>query len=506
MKYFCYYRKSSEDEDRQVHSIKSQDAEVKRIAPSWGDDVEIVDIYSESMSAKAPGRPVFNEMMERIKKGEAEGIIAWHPDRLARNSVDGGLIIYLLDCEVLKDLKFVNYTFENSTNGKFMLQMAFGQSKYYVDHLADNVKVGIRARVERGWAPSTVPIGYLNDTENKTVIKDPDRFDLVKRIFELVLAGESPKDVWKLSRDRWGLTTPKRKKIGGLPLALSAFYRVLHNPFYAGIIEWNDSTYPGKHPPMITIGQFEQVQELLGSTGRPRRKRHRFPFTGLITCGECGYAVTAEHKTNRHGTRYTYYHCSKRSPDYKCSQGVIQVEELEEQIVAFLKEIQLADNSYQWASTQLQAMRKQQHAVKEHERMQLERQKRGIEKQRSTATDLRLRGLLTDDEFVDHRKQIERDAIAIDQQLATNHADWFEPAERLLKTCNRAVDWFQAGDDEKKRFIFNTTGSNPVLLDKKLSIEAAKPFRRWPKQPTISDLRGFVEDVRTQALTRHFRR
>src|SRR5215470_8932158 len=96
MKYFIYCRKSSEAEDRQVASIESQLTTLKR-AFEGRSDIEIVQIFEEACSAKAPGRPIFGDMMHRIEKGQAEGIIAWAPDRLARNSIDGGSIVYFLD-------------------------------------------------------------------------------------------------------------------------------------------------------------------------------------------------------------------------------------------------------------------------------------------------------------------------------------------------------------------------------------------------------------------------
>jgi DNA invertase Pin-like site-specific DNA recombinase len=77
------------------------------------------------------------KMMKRIENSEANGILAWHPDRLARNSVDGGQIIYLLDQTLLNFLKFPIFQFENTSQGKFMLNIMFGQSKYYVDNLSE---------------------------------------------------------------------------------------------------------------------------------------------------------------------------------------------------------------------------------------------------------------------------------------------------------------------------------------------------------------------------------
>ena len=94
IKYFLYARKSSESEDRQVASIQSQIDVLKDVAKR--EDLEIIDVLFESKSAKAPGRPVFNQMINRINKGEAEGIICWKLDRLARNPVDGGSISWML--------------------------------------------------------------------------------------------------------------------------------------------------------------------------------------------------------------------------------------------------------------------------------------------------------------------------------------------------------------------------------------------------------------------------
>ena len=128
MKYIAYCRKSTDEKTKQVLSIESQVSEIKEFA--MREHLEIVEWVSESKTAKVPGRAMFAHALSLIEAGKVQGLVSWHPDRLARNSIDGGKIIYLLDTGKLHDLKFPSFWFENSPQGKFMLNIAFGQSKY----------------------------------------------------------------------------------------------------------------------------------------------------------------------------------------------------------------------------------------------------------------------------------------------------------------------------------------------------------------------------------------
>src|SRR3546814_1053429 len=107
-----------------------------------------------------------------------------------------------------------------------------------------------------------------------------------------------------------------------------------------GVIEWCGVRHQGSHEPMLTETEFERVQALLDQRGVPRPVRYTFAFTGLIVCGACGRFITAEHKTNKYGSRYTYYHCSARSRISRaCSEPSIEERKLERQFADFLRSI-----------------------------------------------------------------------------------------------------------------------------------------------------------------------
>jgi len=499
MKYFLYCRKSTESEDRQILSIESQRNELERNF-SMRDDVEIIGTYEESYSAKAPGRTLFDEMLKRIERGEAQGIIAWHPDRLARNSIDGGKIIYLLDRKLLADVKFANFTFENNPQGKFMLSIIFGYSKYYVDNLSENVKRGNRAKIARGWRPNKAPLGYKNDKETKTIIPDPGHFETIKRLFELALTGAySIKELYRIAKDRWGYRTPKRKRSGGMPISVSAMYSLLSNPFYTGHFIWNGTLYPGKHETMIAMEEWRHLQKILGRPGEKKPQKHYFPYTGMIRCGACGLMVTAEHKMNRYGSRYIYYHCTKRKNGDRCGQPSIEARELESQIMSFLQRITIDERISKIAVDETLKSESDFEMDAKQITETILKSINNIEEQIKTLTDLRVRSLINDDEFVKRRQSllIEQAGLSERMQKKEGATSWFEPLSSVVSFSNKAVLWFEQGEPETKRLILETVGSNYVLTNKKLNIEAAKPFVVFAKSPYIFNLCGYVKDVRT---------
>ncbi len=329
-KYILYARKSTDVEDKQVLSIEAQMVELRKYARDNG--LIVIDELIEKKTAKVPGRKVFNAMLARIQNGEANGILAWHPDRLARNSIDGGQIIYLLDQVILNYLRFPMFQFENTSQGKFMLSIMFSQSKYYVDNLAENVKRGLRQKVRRGEFPGLAPLGYYNHPKTKMLAVDKPAAPLARQAFELYAKDESRfEDVAAFLYDN-GVKTK-----GGKPWPKDKVKLMLINPVYYGHFRYGGEVHEGKHEALITKKLFDRVQAVLERRCRARQKlkNEPMPLCGIVRC-TCRMMITAERQVKRYknGTScaYVYYHCTRKSKTVRCKEPAVRSELFDEQL------------------------------------------------------------------------------------------------------------------------------------------------------------------------------
>jgi len=261
------------DKDRQIRSIEDQLAEVRELSTKL--NLEIVDVLLEKKSAKKPGRPIFNQMIERMEKGEASGILAWHPDRLARNMLDGGRIIHMVDTGLITQMKFCMIDFQPTSQGKFTLAMMFGMSKYYVDNLSENIRRGQRQKVKNGIWPMVAPAGYVNDKSTRTIIPHPERGPLIRKAFELYATGAYPLDRLTATMTELGMTNGAGTKFKDKPLSRTQYSRLLQNPIYYGTFSYRGEHFEGKHEPLISKALFDQCQDVIHGKSRLTRQDER---------------------------------------------------------------------------------------------------------------------------------------------------------------------------------------------------------------------------------------
>jgi DNA invertase Pin-like site-specific DNA recombinase len=493
-KYFLYCRKSSEDEDRQILSIESQTTELKRLAERL--DLKIAETFTESKSAKEPGRPVFNEMLKRIEQGEAAGIVTWKLDRLTRNPIDSGRLNWLLQKGVIRRIR----TFEKdyfSEDNVLPLDVEFSMANQYIRDLSLNIKRGMRTKVEKGLYPLRAPIGYLNnrfkEKGERDIVRDPERFVLIRKIWDLALADYRPSVILEIATNKWGLRSRKTKKTGGGPLTLSSIYETLANPFYYGRFCYKGKLYKGSHEPMITPEEFERVQVILNRNDRERPKKHLFPYTGLIKCGNCGGSVTAERKIkiqkNGNVHNYVYYHCTRRKKKTACFEPCVEEKELEEQMSRYLSKIHLPEELKDWAIKHLDEEAGNEAETSAKIKESIKKALLSNEKQLDNLTKLKIRDLLSETEYLKQREELLKEKAILEEKLARKEESTQYPKlcrETFIFACY-ARFWFENGGLEDKKLILRILGSNLWLTGKKLFIQLKNQFQIVEKGLSLAE-------------------
>lgn len=483
--YFVYVRKSSESEERQVQSIDDQIDSLTKLADEIG--LTITDVLKEAKSSKCPGnRPVFSNMIERIERGEANGILCWQINRLSRNPIDSGRIQWLLQQGIIKSIQTINREYRPDDNA-LLLSVESGSANQYILDLKKGVKRGLQSKLKKGWMPATAPLGYLN-TKTETrgenyIIKDSERFPLVRKAWDLLLTGtRTPDQILDKLNNEWGFKTRPWKRRGGKPMSRSTIYRIFTDPFYAGLFWYNGQLYEGKHPEMITLREFDYVQVLLGRKGRPRPKRHYYSYTGTFTCGECGGSVSATFKekilkSTNELKQYTLYYCvNARKNKGACSQRhYTNVHVIEKQIAQEIEKFTILPEFKQWM---LDILKKEDDEEVEKRTQIYKTQLKTLndaQRQLDNLRKLRLRELIDDDEYIHDRKELKKEIVTLRQRVkeTQSRADaWQEQTDRAFDFTCHAREAFGNGGLQTKKSILAAIGLNCTLKDNRIALQS----------------------------------
>lgn len=423
------------------------------------------------MSAKAPGRPVFNKLMEMVETGKIGTVFCWKLDRLARNPVDGGRIIWAIKNHGLR-IVTPTQTYSSEEDNTILMYVEFGMAQKYIDDLGRNVKRGNRAKLDSGGLPGCAPLGYLNKLDDHTIIPDPERFHLVRRMWDMVLSGAySVEQIRRMANDEWGFRTKKTKRQGGSPLSKGVMYKIFRHHFYYGVIirkvEGADRRYTGAHKPMITEEEFWRAQKILGNPV-PKPHRKQFAFTGMMRCGECGSVITADEKIKPSGKTYTYYRCTKKCKDVRCTQNPVTATEFEKQFTPILESIVIPKPFADWAIRWLRVLNQDECKDRNSGRESLQNAYNEVQTRLDKLMDLRLSDLLTNDEYLHQKERLLQEQRSVKEKLGDSEQraeNWRERVENVIDFALHAHEWFSVGGFQKKRTVVFGLGSNFILKD-----------------------------------------
>lgn len=312
LKYVLYARKSSTDESRQVRSISDQMAECKQLALRLG--LHIVKILQETKSAKKPNqRPIFTQMLQDIKRGLYDAILAWNPDRLARNMLEAGLLIDMVDTGVIKDFKFVTHVYSSDANGKMLLGMSFVLSKQYSDDLSQKVTRGVRRSFAEGKSPAPKH-GYIRD-EDGMYRPDGKNYELICEAWEMRRQGDSLEKIADcMNKKGYGRIVKKDGR--KIDMDAKILTDVFKDPFYYGVLvqatQKVDLHQIYNFEPATTEEVYNEVQKLSIRRLKPfntRRRMSFYPLKTMIRCAFCGHNMYVGPSKGGSGRRYLNYRC-----------------------------------------------------------------------------------------------------------------------------------------------------------------------------------------------------
>lgn len=509
-RYILYARKSSEDKNRQVTSNKDQIKELKILAEKL--NLNIVSVIKESQSAKKPGRKGFGQLIEQIQNGEADGVLCWKLDRLARNPIDQGTIAWMLQQNIIKRIQTHSRYYEPKDNVLFM-QMEFGMATQYVKDLKVNVKRGTLSKAKRGWNPSPVlPIGYKHNplylsNESTTEIVPDDNFKNVNKLWKLFLTGNySVADIMRKG-DMFGITGKS-----GKPLAKNTYHHLLRKPFYAGYFMWRDENgelieFKGKHKKMISYDEFLKAQEILGEHHRPTRERnirYCFPYRGILKCGTCNGYVTAQDihqvictrckykysiktssKCRKCGLDYTsmknpsevkkrYYRCSRKK-DKSCEEKSIEEKDIESYVLDFVKSMKIDEDFYLWAIDEIERQELENPRIDILSTLQ--KRKINLEKRLDGLILMKADGEINAEKYQAHCNEIKNQLMEIDVEINENEKfqkDYKVTALKNLDIARKAYSAFRNASNIEKKSLIREIGYNLILKGKLLSIITPK--------------------------------
>ncbi len=485
-KYFLYVRKSSESEERQAKSIEAQIQELTDLANK--ENLFIAETFIESKSAKIPGRKEFARMIEKIYASkEPVSILAWHPDRLARNSIDGGQIIYLIDLKKICGLKFSTFWFEPTPQGLFMLQVAFGQSKYYSDNLSENVKRGVRQKLRRGEWIGKAPVGYLNNPKTRNIDPDPVKSKVIKKLFKEFAEGKHSLDSARQRLSFFGIAS----KSGNL-LSLSHMHWIFTNWLYTGIIKYKGESFEGKYEPIVDRATFEAVQKLFKLRSRPRviKSKHDFALTGIFTCGECGCSITAQFAKG-HGGTYRYYRCTKKK--CKCSQGYLREDRMQNQLRDVLKTVALPDG---WAHEMLAHVEELEREEQKNLisfAQSIENKIKDTEERLDKLVNAFLEETIEKDIYLKKKEELIKLKTNLSQQkddFGQKSNSRLEPMKNWIESAQLAGTLAFSKDFCCEKSLLEKIGSNLILRDKKIQMNLVAPYSLIAKYKKLAEAEG----------------
>ncbi len=299
-----YIRVSTFDQAREGFSLREQEERLKEFCKFKR--YNIYKVYQDAgISAKNDKRPAYQEMIEDVKKGNINVIVALKLDRLTRSVYDiEKLMKFVNDYECDIDC-MADESNTTTSNGRMVMRIMTSVSQNEIEKCSERTKFGMVGAIKNGHIPNRTGLGFKR--ENKKLVPDPLTKDIIVRIFDLYLEGKSHQAIANIYN--------KEKVLGKTNWYDSTIQKILSNELYKGDYVNGKRT---KHPtyyenviePIVSKEKWESCQYQKLRNARHYERTAAYLFTNKLKCSKCGNFLGGHATTKTNGKKYYYYKCN----------------------------------------------------------------------------------------------------------------------------------------------------------------------------------------------------
>ena len=326
-----YIRVSTFDQAREGFSLGEQEERLKEFCNFKR--YNIYKVYQDAgISAKNDKRPAYQEMIEDVKKGNINVIVALKLDRLTRSVYDiEKLMKFVNDYECDIDC-MADESNTTTSNGRMVMRIMTSVSQNEIEKCSERTKFGMAGAIKNGHIPNRTGLGFKR--KNKKLVPDPLTKDIIVRIFDLYLEGKSHQAIANIYN--------KEKVLGKTNWYDSTIQKILSNELYKGDYVNGKRT---KHPtyyenviePIVSKEKWESCQYQKLRNARHYERTATYLFTNKLKCSKCSNFLGGHATTKTNGKKYYYYKCNT------CKTYFNEID-IEKELKAFMLELAKQDD------------------------------------------------------------------------------------------------------------------------------------------------------------------
>ena len=326
-----YIRVSTFDQAREGFSLGEQEERLKEFCNFKR--YNIYKVYQDAgISAKNDKRPAYQEMIEDVKKGNINVIVALKLDRLTRSVYDiEKLMKFVNDYECDIDC-MADESNTTTSNGRMVMRIMTSVSQNEIEKCSERTKFGMACAIKNGHIPNRTGLGFKR--KNKKLVPDPLTKDIIVRIFDLYLEGKSHQAIANIYN--------KEKVLGKTNWYDSTIQKILSNELYKGDYVNGKRT---KHPtyyenviePIVSKEKWESCQYQKLRNARHYERTATYLFTNKLKCSKCGNFLGGHATTKTNGKKYYYYKCN-------ACKTYFNETDIEKELKAFMLELAKQDD------------------------------------------------------------------------------------------------------------------------------------------------------------------